>query len=100
MVWSSMGDVMHGKGSYFQLVTRSWKRRRMVWDVAPLAICRQFGGRAFEGVEIDFVHLRSSQLSRIDFWGTHEIPIFIEDWVTIISFVKFSTFWHTSCMQV
>lgn len=39
---------------------------------------------AFQGVESDFVHLRSSLLSPISFWCTHEVPMSIEDWISVV----------------
>lgn len=55
---------------------------------------------AFEGVDNDFVHVRSSIVSIVYFLYIHEVLVCIDDWVTFVEnhiFLKVSVlFWYTS----
>lgn len=53
------------------------KQRPKAWDIVLPALMwvvwRERNNRAFEALENDFVHVRSSIMSLVSLWCTHEV---------------------------
>lgn len=89
MNWFGIQWVMPStvKEALYKWAFRRSKRRRRAWDVTTnsyVGNMEQRNRRAFERVEKDFVHVRSSLVGLVSFWCTHEVFVCIDNYVTSV----------------